>query len=208
MRKLLLALSLLLAFPVATTVTAQDTKKKSEASAKGGLNKKDASYLRRMGEADLAEVEAGKLASSKASSPEVKKFAEHMVEEHGKGMEEGKQLASSKGQQPPSEPAKKHRSAMKKLEGQSGEAFDRAYMNQMVKDHQETLKLLQEAAKNAQDPEIKAAAQKKVPTVQEHLKMARQQTASLGQGKGGKGDKSAGSGGTGRKAESRKTDSK
>jgi putative membrane protein len=203
MKSLLAGFALLLALPVATIAIAQDAKKESpQASAKGGLDKKDAGYLRRMGEADLAEVEAGKLAAGKASSEEVKKFAQHMVEEHGKGMEEGRKLAESKRVELPTEPSKKHQAAMKKLEQQSGAEFDRAYMKQMVQDHQDTLKLVQEAAKNARDAEIKAAAQKKVATVQEHLKMARQHAASLGGGKGEKG-KDAGAGGTSRKAESK-----
>jgi putative membrane protein len=203
MKTLLAGFAMLLALPIASLAIAQEAKKESrQTAAKGGLDKKDADYLRRMGAADLAEVEAGKLAAGKASSDGVKKFAQHMMAEHGKGMEEGRQLAESKRVKLPTEPSKKHQAAMKKLEEQSGAEFDRAYMNQMVRDHQDTLKLLQDAAKNAQDPQIKAAAQKKVPTVQEHLKMARQQVASLGGGKGGKGD-SAGAGATSRKAESK-----
>jgi putative membrane protein len=143
------------------------------------LSKADAKFLRDMGEADLAEVEAGKLASGKASSPEVKKFAEHMVEDHGKGLSEGQKLAKAKGVEPPAAPAKKHQAAMKKLESESGARFDKAYMNQMVKDHQETLKLVENASKKAKDGEIRAAAEKKVPVVKQHLEMAQKTTASL-----------------------------
>ncbi|HUQ26344.1 MAG TPA: DUF4142 domain-containing protein [Burkholderiales bacterium] len=149
------------------------------------LGKQDADFLRRMGEADLAEVEAGKLAAQKASSAEVKKYAQHMVDEHTKGMKEGEGLAKTKGQQPPASPDKKHQGAMKKLESMSGDAFDKAYMKQMVQDHQEVLKMLQSAAKSAQDPDIKAAAQKKIPIVQEHLSMAKTTVASLDGGKSG-----------------------
>ncbi|MEA3192397.1 MAG: putative rane protein [Betaproteobacteria bacterium] len=147
------------------------------------LGKQDAQFLRQMGEADLAEVEAGKLAAQKASSAEVKQFAQHMIEEHSKGMKEGEGLAKAKGQQPPASPDKKHQAAMKKLESMSGDAFDKAYMKEMVQGHQEVLKMLQTAAKSAQDPDIKAAAQKKIPTVQKHLDMAKTTVASLDGGK-------------------------
>jgi putative membrane protein len=60
------------------------------------------------------------------------------------------------------------------LEGASGERFDRAYMDQMVKDHEKTLKLVQETAKNAKDPELKQAAEKAAPEVEKHLEMAKQ----------------------------------
>lgn len=169
-----------IAVPLSFGVQAQDAKKESSKSARksGSLDKKDAQYLRRMGEADLAEVEAGKLAQQKASSAEVKKFSQHMVDEHGKGMKEGESLARSKGQEMPKSPAKKHQAAMKKLQGLSGDEFDRAYMKQMVQDHQEALKLVKDAAQNAKDAEIRAAAEKKAPIIQEHLDMAKQQVSA------------------------------
>jgi putative membrane protein len=157
----------------------------SKDSGDGTLSKQDARFLRQMGSSDLVEVETGKLAAGKASSPEVKKFAQHMVDEHGKGVNEGKALAKSKGVELPSQPDKRHQAAMKKLEGQNGATFDKAYINQMIKDHQDTLKLVQAASKKAGDSEIKAAAEKKAPVVEKHLEMARGIAASL---KGDTGD--------------------
>jgi len=84
-----------------------------------------------------------------------------MVEEHSKGLSEGQSLAKAKRVEAPAAPNKKHRAAMKKLESQSGAGFDKAYMNQMVQDHQEALKLVRNASKNAKDAEIRAAAEKK-----------------------------------------------
>jgi putative membrane protein len=160
----------LVALTLPLSLSAQDAK---QDKAKSKLDRQDKRSLRDMGEADMAEVQAGKLASQKASSPEVKKFAQEMVDDHGKGLSEDEALARSKAMQPPSAPSKKHQSAMKKMESLSGEEFDRAYMQQMVKDHEETLKKLQDAAKNAKDPQIKAAASKKAPIVSQHLEMAR-----------------------------------
>jgi putative membrane protein len=47
-------------------------------------------------------------------------------------------------------------------------------MDQMVKDHEKTLKLVQETAKNAKDPELQQAAEKAAPEVEKHLEMAKQ----------------------------------
>jgi putative membrane protein len=148
-----------------------------QAKGAASVSAQDAAMFRAMAEADLTEVEAGKLAAGKASSGEVKKFAQHMVEDHGKGLKEGEALAKSKGIEAPSAPDKKHQAALQKLE--SAKDFDRAYMDLMVKDHQEALKLVQNAAKSAKDGDIKAAAAKKVPVVEEHLKMAREISSSL-----------------------------
>jgi putative membrane protein len=47
-------------------------------------------------------------------------------------------------------------------------------MEQMVKDHQAALKLARDTAKNARDPQLRAAAEKAVPEIRKHLEMARQ----------------------------------
>ena len=83
-------------------------------------------------------------------------------------------MAASSGAQLPKRPSKEHRSALKKLEGTSGEQFDRAYVDQMVKDHEKALRLVQDAAKNAKNPELKQAAEKAAPEVKQHLDMAKQ----------------------------------
>jgi putative membrane protein len=151
--------------------------------------KQDRQAMMRLAQADMAEVAAGKLAAGKASSPEVKKFGEHMVEEHSKMLEEGKKIAEAKGVKPPAAPDKKHQAALKKLEQQSGEEFDRQFMAQMVKDHEDALKLAEKTAKDAKDPELKAHAQKGAPHIKEHLAQARKLHASLGSSAGSSGAK-------------------
>ncbi|MNC86347.1 hypothetical protein D3C83_20000 [compost metagenome] len=68
---------------------------------------------------------------------------------------------------------------MNKLQKEKGEGFDKAFMQQMVKDHQEALKLHQDAAKSAKDPQLKAAAEKSVPVIQKHLEEAKSIVSSL-----------------------------
>ena len=83
-------------------------------------------------------------------------------------------MAKSKGIEMPKSVSKEHRQAMEKLKEAKVEQFDRAYMSQMVEDHQKAVKLVQEAAKEAKDPELQAMAQKAEPELQKHLKMAKQ----------------------------------
>jgi putative membrane protein len=144
------------------------------------VSRGDRNAMEKMAQSDLAEVEAGKVAQQKASNDEVKKFAEHMVQEHAKSLEEGKQLASAKGLQPPSAPDRKHKSALEKLQKSDGGSFDRLYMRQMVQDHEDALKLVKKTAKDAQDPQLKAQAEKLAPHIEEHLAQARKISDSLG----------------------------
>jgi putative membrane protein len=61
-----------------------------------------------------------------------------------------------------------------------GQDFDRAYIAQMVKDHTEAVRLFEQQAERDADPEVKAFAQKTLPTLREHLEMARSIQQQLG----------------------------
>ena len=166
---------------------------KADKSAKKGANmsKGDMRAMQKMAQADMAEIAAGKVAAEKASSPEVKKYGQHMVDEHSKMLEEGSKLAQAKGMKPPAAPDKKHQDALKKLQGLSGEDFDRQYVQQMVKDHRDALKLVEKTAKDAKDPELKAHAQQGAPHIKEHLAEAQKLQQGMSSGAGGTSSKSS-----------------
>jgi putative membrane protein len=146
-------------------------KNSAQKSAKGDAGR-DAKRMKDLAIANMAEVETGKLALEKAQDPKVKEFAQHMVDDHSKMLDELKQLAQSKNVELPSAPDAKHQKVMKKLQSASGADFDRQYMRAMVKDHRDALKLAQRTAKGAKDDQLKASAEKAAPEIQEHLKMA------------------------------------
>ena len=171
----------------------KDASAKTEQKKKGGLAGQDRRFFTDMAQANMAEVETGKLAQQKASSEDVKKFAQHMIDDHGKMLQEQQSMAKSKGAQLPKQPKKEHQSALKKLEGTSGAEFDRAYMEQMVKDHEKTLKMLQDASQKAKDPELRQAAEKATPDVQKHLDMAKQLASKSGAAGQGDAKKKSGS---------------
>ena len=141
-------------------------------------------FMEKVAKDNAAEIEAGKLASTKASNDEVKQFGERMVQDHGQAADELKQLAQSKGVDLPDAADRKHEREAKSLEKKSGADFDKAYMQQMVKDHRADLKALQKEAKSAKDADVKAYAEKTAQVVQEHLNMAQQLAADVG-AKGG-----------------------
>ena len=179
--RLTLALAACAAFAVSSAALAQskDTKEPSaqpqqKKSSKGSLERADRRHFRQIAQANMAEVQAGKLAQSKASSDEVKKFAQHMVDDHSKMLKEQETMAQAKGVSLPKDAGKAEKSALKKLQSESGAQFDRDYMQQMVKDHEKALKLVQDTAKGAKDPELKQAAEKAAPEVEKHLEMAKE----------------------------------
>ena len=119
----------------------------------------------------LAEVELGKLAQQKASSPEVKNFGKHMVDDHSKANEQLKIVAGKKNVTLPKQMDAKHKAEHDRLAKLSGKDFDRAYMDAMVKDHQEAVAKFK-AASASGDPDVQAFATKTLPTLEEHLSLA------------------------------------
>jgi putative membrane protein len=141
---------------------------------------KDSKILRELAQANMAEVQAGKLGAEKATEDDVKRFGERMAKGHSEHLAELRKIARSNKVELPSGPGKKHQDALKKLEqAKKGRAFDRAYMAQMVKDHEEALKLHENAAKNAEDRDVRDAAQKAIPDVRQHLDTAKGIQSSL-----------------------------
>jgi putative membrane protein len=118
----------------------------------------------------MAEVELGRLASQKAQNPEVKKFAQMMVTDHTKANAELKTLAARKNVTLPTGLDSSHQSVMERLNGLTGAEFDRAYVEAMVEDHEDTVELFEANADDA-DADIKAFAAKNLPVVKGHLDM-------------------------------------
>jgi len=119
----------------------------------------------------MAEVELGKLAVEKATNPDVKEFAQRMVDDHGKANDELKTVASKEGIDLPATLDARHKATVDRLSKLSGADFDRAYVKDMVKDHDMDVKEFQKEAQNGQNTSIRDFAAKTLPTLQEHQKM-------------------------------------
>jgi len=131
-----------------------------------------------MAQANINEIAAAKIALNKAQSSDVKAFAQKMVDDHGAALTKVQTVAQQKGVTLPTEPDAMHKAMAANLEKQSGDAFDKMYMeNAGTKDHQMVLSKLQSDAKMIKDPDVKALADAHTPVVEQHLKAAQQMSA-------------------------------
>lgn len=62
----------------------------------------------------------------------------------------------------------------------SGDAFDKAYMADMVKDHKKDIADFQKESSNGQDSDVKQFASQTLPTLQDHLKQAQTVAPKVG----------------------------
>lgn len=131
----------------------------------------DTDFMTKAALGGMAEVELGKLAATKAQSAEVKKFAQQMVTDHTKANDEFKAIAGEKNFSMPVRLDAKHQAVLDKLNGLSGAEFDKAYVEAMVADHEETIALFKSEADGGKDADVKAWASKTLPNLQMHLEM-------------------------------------
>ena len=139
---------------------------------KSGVSVSDKRFMKKAAEGGLAEVELGQLATQKASSDDVKKFGQRMVDDHGKANDQLKQLASQKNVQLPQEPNAKDKATKTRLEKLSGSEFDKAYMSEMRSDHKKDVAEFEHESKMAKDSDVKNFASQTLSTLQDHLKQA------------------------------------
>ena len=132
---------------------------------------KDKMFLRRAAEGGLAEVQLGKLAAEKGSSQEVKDFGQKMVDDHTKLNNDMAPIADSIGVMQPKKMAKGDQAEYDKLNGMSGDDFDKEYLAYMVKDHHEDLHEFRVEAVSTSDPTLRAAVDKGAGVIREHMVM-------------------------------------
>ena len=138
------------------------------------LSAQDQKFLEQAAVGGLAEVQEGQLALSQGKNDAVKQFGQQMIADHTPNNQELISIAQQKGIAPPAKLDPKHAEEAAKLEKQTGSAFDKAYITGQVMGHQQMEALMTSEISDGKDPDLKAFAQKTLPVVQEHLKMAQQ----------------------------------
>ncbi len=160
----------------------------SSAAAKGAqsnakLSKTDRKFVEKAAKGGHAEVELGQYMKEHAHDEQVKQFAARMVHDHSQADEKLQAIARQDNLQLPSGMDEKSRKFMDKLEKLQGEALDREYMNHMVKDHKKDISAFRKEAKKAKNPDLRNFAQSTVPTLEEHLKLAKAAQGAVKPGK-------------------------
>ena len=140
----------------------------------------DESFYKKAAEAGMAEVQAGQMAQEKGTNPAVKDFAAMMVKDHSEANKKLMKIASAKNIDLPKGPGLMNMAKEKKADMKSGESFDKDYIQQQVKAHEDTVELLQKEIDSGKDPEAQAFAKETLPKVKAHLAKINQIAASAG----------------------------
>jgi putative membrane protein len=158
-----------------TILNANATQNSNSSSSKqaGAVSAGDKSFVLDAAMGGMTEVEIGKLAMQQGMSDGVKQFGKTLVDDHSAANAELTQIASAKGITLPTELDAKHRANVTKLSKMSGASFDQAFAKAMVSDHTKDVAKFQRQSTSGRDADIKGFATKTLPTLKNHLAMAK-----------------------------------
>ena len=165
------------------------TGKTGQTRQKGQTGTTQGSFLNKAMEMNQAEINLSKMAQNKAENQMVKEYADMMVQDHTQALDELRNAAGGSQSEPSL--SKEHQQMSEKLSRLSGDAFDKAYMDAMVRDHQQAIQAFQKAENTGggstrqkpgtdntkSDADI---AREMLPTLQKHLTEAEQINQNIG----------------------------
>ena len=134
----------------------------------------DAQFAVKAAQGSLAEVQLGRLAAQKGHSETVRAFGQRMAADHAESKAKLKKIAARENISLREDLDKDAKQSYEKLSKLSGPDFDRAYAQDMVKDHKKDVAEFQKEASAGKNETIRTFATDALPTLQDHLKQARE----------------------------------
>jgi len=151
-------------------MTATDNMGANDMNGAATASAADTAFLTDAMKGDNSEVALGKLAQSKGSSQGVKDLGAMLASDHGAHKTQLVTLAGQVGVPTTDDVKDEATTEMTKLNGLSGDAFDKEFVRATVEDHKKDIAAYQAEAKGT-GPVAQMATQT-VPTLQKHLATA------------------------------------
>jgi putative membrane protein len=129
----------------------------------------DRTFVHKVGLGGMFEVDASQLAQQKGVSQDVKDFAANEIKDHTMVNDNLKAVATSKGIEVPAQRDAKFGKMYDSLNGKSGEAFDKAYIQDMAKLHDGDEALFVKESKTSKDADMSTFAAKSAKIVKGHI---------------------------------------
>ncbi|MEX3813943.1 DUF4142 domain-containing protein [Paraburkholderia sp. BR13439] len=134
------------------------------------LPQADKDFVQAASMSSSTEIDAAKLATKNSSDKDVKSFAHHMMLDHTKLTMQLK-MAAPHGVAVPKDNS--DTTVLDSLKSLHGKAFDQAYIQKVgMQGHEDALSAFKKEISDGQNADLKKAAQKALPTIEEHYKMA------------------------------------
>lgn len=143
------------------------------ASAAQASPQSRAEFVRHALRGNNSEVAVGRLAMTRGASREVRNFGRMLVNDHGKARTEVLRLARQNGVRPTSAPTPEGAAVRARLMPLRGAAFDQAFAQAMIEDHQKDIADYEAEANRRGDGAVAQYARRQLPALRHHLETAR-----------------------------------
>jgi putative membrane protein len=144
------------------------------ADTASALSSDDQNFVKMAAQHGMKEVKVAELGTRKAASPEVKAFAETLVKDHTAANKELTAFASANKVEISAAASPEAAEKVQDLEKEeTGQGFDKAFLDGMVASHKKTIEEFEETSKNTQNASLKAWVDKTLPTLKAHHEQAK-----------------------------------
>lgn len=171
----------------------------SPAQAEGALTHNgdvDRDFIEDGMRAGIAEIEASKLALQRSQRPEIKAFAQQMIDDHMKTQQQLAVIAKNAGIKAPDGLSTHQKMRMHRLRGTTGERFDKRYIDEYgVNAHEKTIGLIRRTLSETRNDSVRELASQLLPQLEHHIVMATEAQSAVESLAGGN-RKREGEGGT------------
>jgi len=158
----------------------QTTSQKTEEAHKQAKTE-DGKFLVKAAEIDLAEINLGRLALQRSGRPDIRQFANQLVQDHSQNLQQLNQMANAHQWATGERMDQEHQQLFMKLAAMQGEQFDKEFVQKMIEGHKKAAELFEHASQNAQHDEIKQFAAQTLKAIKQHEQIA-QRLAGQNQG--------------------------
>ena len=136
------------------------------------LSGQDLQFMTDAIQVGLTEVEMGKVAKANGTSAGITQFGQRLIEDHTLANRQIVLVAARLGVTLPNEPDAAQQQHLTEMSAVRGQAFDDAFARHMVNGHEAALAMFRKEAKYGQSRELRDFAEKTIPTLEQHLKIA------------------------------------
>jgi putative membrane protein len=143
----------------------------TSSSASSGTPPDPKAFVTLASQENMAEVQLGELAMRNTRNPNVHRFAQRMINDHGKANTELVGIAQQENLIVAKQLDPERTALVQDLSSKNGPEFDAAYAKTMEDAHAKAISLFKRATKTS-DPQISQFARQTLPTLEEHKRMA------------------------------------
>jgi putative membrane protein len=132
----------------------------------------DAKFLMEAIRTDIAEMRLGELAAQRGQSDSVREFGHMISMDHGHAKNEASDVAKTLKVAVPTEASASDQKQYEELVRLSGEAFDKSFIDAMVRGHRDAISKFKKEIDDGDEPQVTSLARETLPQLEAHLAKA------------------------------------